>query len=92
MHPPLSSTEREHYEQLKRHASQTFVNADPILPERDTAQYIEWSVSTLRKSRLTGDGPPFLKLGKSVRYRKSDVDQWLASRRRRSTSDPGQAA
>lgn len=44
------------------------------------------SGSTLRKLRLTGDGPRFLKLGRAVRYRAADLDEWLAARTRSSTS------
>ncbi|MFT4131882.1 helix-turn-helix transcriptional regulator [Labrys sp. (in: a-proteobacteria)] len=47
------------------------------------------SVSYLNKLRLTGDGPPFLKIGKKVLYRRSDVERWFASRVRTSTSDQG---
>jgi len=47
--------------------------------EKETAQYIGMSVSWLRQARMKGDknAPPFLKIGKSVRYRKSDLDAWL---------------
>lgn len=45
--------------------------------------------STLRKLRLTGQGPKFLKLGRAVRYRDSDLDAWLEGRTVLSTSDRG---
>ena len=45
------------------------------------------SASTWAKRRLTGDGPPFRKIGKSVRYFWPDVDNWLRARTRTSTSD-----
>ena len=41
---------------------------------------------------LQGDGPPFVKIGGAVRYRRSDLDQYIAQRRRLSTSDDGRAA
>jgi len=41
----------------------------------------------LNKRRVFGDGPPFLKIGRSVRYRPSDLDAWAATRLRKSTSD-----
>lgn len=48
------------------------------------------SISTLNKMRLRGDGPPFVKLGaRAVGYPLESVTAWLASRMRRSTSDPG---
>jgi predicted DNA-binding transcriptional regulator AlpA len=36
----------------------------------------------------TKDAPPFVKIEKAVRYLRSDLDAWIASRRRM----PGQAA
>ena len=47
------------------------------------------AVKTLQNQRVTGDGIPFVKLGRSVRYRLSDVEAWEAARVRTSTSDTG---
>ncbi|MCJ8141646.1 helix-turn-helix domain-containing protein [Ancylobacter sp. A5.8] len=66
--------------------------ADPILRPKEAAAAIGWAESTLAKSRLSGAGPAFLKVGKLVRYRRSDIEAWPSSRRRRSTSDTGAAA
>ncbi|MBB4858284.1 putative DNA-binding transcriptional regulator AlpA [Novosphingobium chloroacetimidivorans] len=43
--------------------------------------------STLRKLRLTGAGPRFLKLGRAVRYREADLEEWLSARSVVSTSE-----
>jgi len=53
------------------------------------ASYLGLSAATLEKFRCSGGGPKFLKLGRAVRYDRADLDDWLASRRRCSTSDPG---
>jgi predicted DNA-binding transcriptional regulator AlpA len=45
------------------------------------------STSTWNKRRLTGDTPPFVKVGKSVRYHLPAAKAWMAERVRRSTSD-----
>ncbi|MBU6406603.1 MAG: hypothetical protein KGS44_05620 [Alphaproteobacteria bacterium] len=46
------------------------------------------SASTLNKLRCRGAGPKFLKLrGTAVRYEPKDLDSWIESRRRRSTSE-----
>jgi predicted DNA-binding transcriptional regulator AlpA len=46
------------------------------------------SQSTLAKMRMRGDGPPFLKVGgRVVLYDKRDLEAWLETRRRRSTSE-----
>ena len=53
------------------------------------ALYLGLSASTLAKWRLRGCGPPFSKLGRVVVYAMSDLDEFLSSRRRLSTSDTG---
>ena len=58
-----------------------------IVREEPAAEIVDLSVSTLQKMRVRGDGPPFLKIGRSVRYRVSDLQAWAASKRVRSTSD-----
>jgi hypothetical protein len=45
------------------------------------------SASTWNKRRLTGDTPPFIKVGRSVRYHLPTARVWMADRQRRSTSD-----
>ncbi len=35
---------------------------------------------TLERWRLTGEGPPFVRLGRRIAYRAEDVDSWLAGR------------
>jgi predicted DNA-binding transcriptional regulator AlpA len=58
----------------------------------EAAAYCGLSASTLEKLRLTGDGPFFIKRGRSVLYDRADLDGWLDSLRRRSTSDRGGVA
>lgn len=57
------------------------------LNTQQAAAYLQISPSTLSKRRLFDDGPLFVKMGKSVRYRRSDLDAWTATRLRKSTSD-----
>ena len=45
------------------------------------------STSTLAKWRLTGFGPAYSKAGRNIVYHVQDLDAWLASRRRLSTSE-----
>jgi len=53
------------------------------LTEKETAEYIGMSCSFLRKDRVDGlrknrtPGPVYIKIGRSVRYLKSDLDGWL---------------
>lgn len=50
------------------------------------ARYVGLSVSTLEKLRLTGDGPEYIKLGRTVLYKPEDLDAWIDGNRRKSTS------
>ena len=45
------------------------------------ARYIAISKSRLSQLRMTGEGPPFIKIAaRAVAYRRSDLDAWLESR------------
>jgi len=59
------------------------------LRTENAAYYCGLSKSTLDKYRLTGEGPIFLKIGRSIAYDTQDLDTWLKSKRRTSTSDVG---
>lgn len=62
---------------------------DQMLTENQVADLICQSVRTIQKWRVIGFGPAFFKIGRSVRYRRRDVSQWIESRRRRHTSEEG---
>lgn len=70
----------------------TIPSSPQRLPVYEAANYLGLSSSTLNKLRVFGGGPIFLKLGRRVVYDKTDLDAWLAHRRRRSTSDGAGAA
>jgi hypothetical protein len=53
----------------------------------EAASYCGSSASTFAKLRLYGGGAVFLKLGRRVVYNPDDLDAWLASHRRTSTSE-----
>lgn len=57
-----------------------------LLDERQVANLICHSVRTIQKWRVSGKGPEFFKLGRSVRYSRSDVIAWVEERRRAHTS------
>ena len=60
----------------------------PKMRTPEAAAYCGIAASTLEKMRLRGDGPVFIKAGpRAVVYDVNDLEQWLASRRRASTSD-----
>lgn len=71
------------------------INSDPLLTSREAALFIgsrNGSTALLDKLRCYGGGPKFIKIGKSVRYRRSALDAWLKERERTSTSDRGPVA
>lgn len=56
----------------------------------DTAQAAilsGYAEKTLENLRSTGGGPPFLKIGRLVRYDPRDIEAWKAERRINSTSE-----
>jgi predicted DNA-binding transcriptional regulator AlpA len=58
-----------------------------LLNVDQAAAYCGVSKSYLDKARLTGEGPPFYKIGRRVLYAVADLSAWLAERRRYSTSE-----
>jgi predicted DNA-binding transcriptional regulator AlpA len=51
-----------------------------MMNEHQVAETLCISVASLRRWRLLARGPLYRKLGTSVRYRRNDVEAWLASR------------
>jgi excisionase family DNA binding protein len=59
--------------------------SNPLLDEVQAAEHLRVSPGTLSVWRSTGRYQlPFLKVGRKVRYRLSDLDAWLESRTRKS--------
>lgn len=54
---------------------------------RATAEYLAVPVNTLYAWRYRGVGPPAIRVGKHIRYRRADVEKWLDSQ----TDRPGGA-
>jgi predicted DNA-binding transcriptional regulator AlpA len=62
-------------------------NRERLITARDAAGLLRLSLSWLAKARMRGDGPPYVKLGRSVRYGESALAEWTRSRTRSSTSE-----
>jgi len=63
-----------------------------ILNTKEAAQYISMSKAFLERDRWAGARIPFIKVGsRAVRYRLSDLNTYLDSQVRQSTSDMGGA-
>lgn len=63
-----------------------------LLTAREAAERLKLSESYLEKARIRGDGPRFVRLGRSIRYRLEDLEAWVASRAAGSTSEYGASA
>ena len=56
------------------------------------ARYLGLSDKTLRRYRVSGDGPVFCRFNTRIRYRREDLDDWAATRRQLPAGDPGSGA
>jgi predicted DNA-binding transcriptional regulator AlpA len=65
---------------------------EQLLTDFDLERLTGRSRSRWQKDRLTGTGPRFVRVGRLVRYRRQDFEEWLEARARSSTSDRGEAA
>lgn len=61
----------------------------PFCTTKEAAKYLGLKRTTLEAWRCRGGGPRYLKLGRSVRYRLSDLDAWVESRILDNTHDQG---
>jgi hypothetical protein len=60
----------------------------PLLTAKEAAARFKISYSWLAKARMRGDGPPYIRIGRSIRYAEAALILWTRSRQRLSTSDP----
>ncbi len=54
--------------------------ASPFIDERQLCAELGISAITAQSWRSNRKGPAFIKVGRLVRYRRTDVEAWLASR------------
>lgn len=64
---------------------------DEAVTTADASRITGIPVCTLHTWRSRGNGPTFLKLGgRSVRYQRRALFEWMAAHRRRNTADKGE--
>jgi hypothetical protein len=68
-------------------AAQKSVTGIALLTPKEAAFFLKVSGSWLAKSRMRGDGPPYIRIGRSVRYRLEDLVRWLKGQQRFSTAE-----
>ncbi len=64
-------------------------NPNRLLTEKEVEAEYGINHRTLQPWRVRGCGQKFLKIGRSVRNLRKDIEAWLASKIRRTTSDSG---
>ena len=64
------------------------VDPEKLYPPKIAAELMDMSVSWLAKARLRGDGPRYVKFGRSVKYQGLDLIEYRKSKKRHSTSEP----
>ena len=60
---------------------------DPLYRAAEAAALLKSNARTLERWRSTGTGPSFVKVGRRVAYRRSDLERWLAQQTRQHTSE-----
>ena len=50
---------------------------DTLLREQDAADLLNLSIRTLQSWRIRMVGPPFIQVGRAVRYRRRDLIAWI---------------
>jgi hypothetical protein len=68
------------------------VQTPEILNTDEAAEHVRLSKPTLERYRVQGGGPCYAKFMGAVRYRRTDLDDWVASRLVGSTSETPRAA
>jgi len=63
------------------------LDRDALLDESTVSPILGVQVKTLQAWRCRGGGPPFIRVGRLVRYRPADIENWIESRRVTDTSN-----
>jgi len=53
---------------------------DELLETKEAAEFLKISISWLAKARAAKDGPPYIRIGRNIRYSKAALLRWLKSR------------
>lgn len=63
------------------------IKMDQLISAEEAAKHLNISKSTLAKMRLSGASPRYVKIGRRVAYRPSDLERWIASQSFNSTAE-----
>ena len=81
--PPTAST-------LMTNLQVHYVQPSMFLTDQQLADRWGISAKTLRNARVAGSYIPFVRIGRLIRYRLSDVESYEAAQTRQSTTEGGQ--
>ena len=60
---------------------------NPFLTTAEAADYLRLSRQFLEIARHRGNGPPYIKLSRAVRYHRPSLDAWMLERQRSHTAE-----
>jgi len=63
------------------------LGSDPLHAPKRTAELLGVSLSWLAKSRMSGTGPRFVRVGRAIRYTETALREYIRSRTYSSTSE-----
>ena len=64
---------------MRSRAWRNHMTSQEYLTPTEAAECLRSSKSMLAKRRLVGSGPPFVRIGRAIRYRRRDLDTWMSS-------------
>ena len=62
------------------------LTTEPLMTEREAAEFLGIAPATLRRWRLVGQPPQYVKLSRAVRYRRADLTDFIEGNLCTSTS------
>lgn len=67
----------------------TTVNLPSLLNQQEVASYLDKSIAWCERARWDGSGPPYIKVGRAVRYRADDLLAWIEENAHRHSGERG---
>ena len=71
----ISSSQAD--EEMRALSNNSEVCMESLLTENEVSACLKVSLACLRRWRLVGDGPQYVKVNNLVRYREADVKTWV---------------
>ena len=72
---------------MRKPSSETPIHVGRLRTEFEAANILRMSPKTLQRWRWAGIGPPYIKVGRAVRYDERDLATFINDQRRQSRAD-----